>query len=271
LDFDFIAPWTPQRSPRVERLKTWEVEDQRDRSLQRDLEATLKVGELFGMTTPGADELRGMFTDLADVGYAGYCYFDFPGMSLESMLKVYEDTSRSYVGRPDFKALYRWYWLDELFDNSGSVDGGRAKIILKNASQPDEALFGRLQQADTKFGAPADKTQDYFLRSVAAEYARYHPGHQVFTPEFRELTILALMDLVDPSTEPGGSGLPRRFTCARGYRDMAGGRLFPRGMYGRIWVNYDTSIAFEADPGMDHPRTGFTLAAVANHVQHEAL
>jgi hypothetical protein len=262
--FAFVKPWAPSKPLYVERLKRWAQDDARELSLARDLRATLNAQERLGVGGPDAETLEQSFTALADVGYAGYCYHDFAGVSMDALLDVYQGISREYVGDPAFKAVYRWLWLDELFDEKGSGEHGNTGILLKNPAESTEnaTLFGVWQHFDTKFGAPETDTQSYLENSIAQEFASYHPGARVSAVDCRELTILAMMDLIDMTDpDPAYRQLPRRIPYARGFHDNPVGRVFPRDMIGRIWFNYDTSVGLEPDAGMDHPRFGFALGA----------
>jgi hypothetical protein len=270
--YEFITPWTPSKPVYVDKLKGWLDDDMREVSLARDLAAHQALAELLDDSSSRDLRIaRQRYKRLADLGYAGYFYFDFARVSMRELIKVYEILSMKYVGDPSFKTYYQWNWREDLLDDAKPGSESQARIIFKNPEEAagDATLFGKLMFFDTRYGVPADETEKHLVDSVAEEFTVYHPDYRVFGLSSRDLLILSAMDMVNLlSPQPDFEKLPRRIAYFRGYRDAGAGRVFPHPTYppmgdlvGRFWINTDTSLGLDTDTGYDDLRVGISLGA----------
>jgi hypothetical protein len=95
-------------------LKPWQAADVREQSLARDLWATAQLCELLGVCSfDDALGFRESFNALADLGYAGYCFYDFASVSKQGILDVFEALLREQLGDPTFEALRIWDWAPD--------------------------------------------------------------------------------------------------------------------------------------------------------------
>jgi hypothetical protein len=270
--YPFIKPWTPQKQVYVESLKRWQPGDSCELSIQRDLAATLGLCEVLGMNAHAdAEELQRNFVELAGLGYAGYCYLDFPSVSYRRLLEAYGHLAKQCSSDSSFEPVTIWNWLDELLDSACTERKPSARILFKNPSEPiyrtaadpeEETMFARLKAQDSSLGHEADDTQAHFVGMLADEFGQYHSLHKVMALGSRDVLIAASMDLVDQlSNRHMYQSLPRRIQYARAYRDVAIGRVFPSNQVGRIWFLYDNAVGLDYDIGYDDLRIGVAIGA----------
>jgi hypothetical protein len=247
-------------------LKRWQPEDMRERSLARDLWATGKLCELLGLCS--ADEAAAFedaFHELADLGYAGYCYYDFASVSRQGMLDVFEALMREHLGAPEFEALHIWDF-DGHYLNARELDShGSVRMIFKNGQEASgsDVVFCRYMRFDDKWGVEAGESTA--KRSVELYRAEFGAAHSAYAPiaiPFKDLFTLITMDVLNAMhPQPGDEAFARRIPLIRALKDVDAGRWLEGDRTGHIFVNSDTSLGMEATAGFEALKSGICLGA----------
>jgi hypothetical protein len=242
----------------VKAFKRWEADDLQDLSLERDLAATGKLCELLGLcSSDAARGFRKPFEQMAELGYAGYCYYDFASVSMRGLFDVHADLLHEELG-PDFHATYIWNWTSKFLNARTPGSKGGVRMMYKNAAEPRETdtFFARFLRFDDKYGVEeGETTVTRFARDLSAEFDAAHPGVQGMPLPCKDIVILMIMDQLDQmDSQPRFEKLTRRVPIAHAFTEVQAGRWLPGGRVGHLWLNTNRSMGMEGISGLENER-----------------
>jgi len=294
ISFPFLKSWVPtpdatyieeksadrfQLDRSAEGAKKWEDRDFRELSLERDVWATAKICELLGMSSfdEAVNGFAAAFGELADMGYAGYCYYNFASVSRKGLFNLYDQLGKQWKGN-DFRAVYELKSIHEDLFARESGSRGEAKILLFNKCDPDGydcyTHFGRNTAFDSRYGENEEETQLFQARRIKNELLAENSQFIADPVPINDGIVLAMMDLVnvmfpqpkfDRLAERGHEHLYRHSTPdTNNFVDIAAGFSY-EGPEGKriptMWTNADFSVAIDVAMGVPELRRGFALAA----------
>jgi hypothetical protein len=238
----------------------------RELSLKRDLFATAKLCEILGLCSFGdAAGFEASFRALADLGYAGYCYYDFASVSIQGLFDVYQELLRQHIGDPQFHAIHVWMWTGRFLNARSADDRGKVRIVLKNVNEPDATgvFFGRSLRCDRKFGVEEGQTTKVeLIERFARDLERMCPGMTGFGLPDKDIAILRIMDLLNEMyPNPGDEELLQRVPFNHAFTDIGAGRWVDGNRYGHIFVYPDGAMGVEGVQGFENTRHLIALGA----------
>jgi hypothetical protein len=247
-------------SDQLKNLKSWQDSDPRRLSVERDLWATAKLCEILGLCPfdQAMQGFRGPFSELAELGYAGYCYYDFASVSMNGLFDAYQELLRAHLGNTSLESIHIWMWTGRFLNSREAESRGRVRMIFKNIAEPDETaiFFGRFLRCDHKFGVPDGQTTKVDLISdFSKQFDKTHPGFKAFGVPDKDIAILRTMDLINEAyPQPGNEGLKQRIPFNHAFTDIGAGRWIEGDRYGHLFIYPDGSIGVEGVSGFENER-----------------
>ncbi|MGV9870631.1 hypothetical protein [Rhodococcus koreensis] len=264
---DRATPPNPPDLSCFQLLKRWQPDDSREKSVARDLRATAWMCEVLGLcSVDDAQAFREPFEELADLGYAGYCYYDFASVSLNGLIDTFDRLKRQQVNDPDFKPVaFRNTWPGEFLNARNAGSHGSARIAFKNAKEPHESAvsFCRMMRYDDKYGVePGETTATEAAQVFLTEFANSGAAHRAILVPARDALIMMIMDVID-QLHPyvGDEELWQRIPAVHPFKDVAAGRFLPGDRTGHLFLHMDNSFGIEATAGFETVRTSICVGA----------
>jgi hypothetical protein len=254
-------------SDQVKNLKSWQDSDSRSLSVERDLWATAKLCEILRLCSfdEAVQGFRAPFNELAELRYAGYCYYDFASVSMNGLFDAYQELLREHLGDANLESIHIWMWTGWFLNSREPDSRGNVRIIFENIEEPDETsvFFGRFLRCDHKFGvAEGQTTKVDLISEFSKQFDKIHPGFKAFGVPDKDIAILRTMDLINEAyPQPGDEGLMQRIPFNHAFTDIGAGRWIEGDRYGHLFIYPDGSIGVEGFSGFENERHVIALGA----------
>jgi hypothetical protein len=240
-------------------LKRWGKEDPYEASINRDLFATAKLCEILGLcSVDAARAFEASFRELADLGYAGYCYYDFASVSMLGILDAYQELLREHTGDAELESIHIWMWSRQFMNARVPDSTGTVKMVVKNSTEPDATgiFFGRFLRCDSKFGIEAGRTSKIdLIDRFRHEIKELHTGFAGLGLPDKDIAILRTMDLINSMfPQPGDERFIQRVPFNHAFTDIGAGRWIDGDRYGHLFIYPDGSIGVEGVSGFENER-----------------
>jgi hypothetical protein len=190
------APAAPRNA-----LTRWAEADRREASIRRDLWATAKLCEILGLCSfDDAQRFLPDFNDLSEMGYAGYCYYDFASVSMRGIFDAYRTLLREHTGNPGLDPIHVWMWTGKFLNARDVGSTGATRMIFKNIAEPESTavFFGRFLRCDRKYGVESGRTTKVdLIKAFSDDFDTTHAGFMGIGVPDKDIAILRTMDLIN--------------------------------------------------------------------------